>query len=41
MLPKEIGGFGLVGWVTDYKTAVCLAMANGKEISDYRFKISE
>ena len=28
-LPKEIGGFGLVDdvWVTDYKTAMCLAMA--------------
>ena len=28
-LAKEIGGFGLMDdvWVTDYKTAMCLAMA--------------
>jgi len=28
-LPKEIGGFGIMDdvWVTDYKTAICLAMA--------------
>ena len=28
-LPKEIGGFGIMDdvWVTDYKTAMCLAMA--------------
>ena len=28
-LPKEIGGFGIMDdvWVTDYKTSLCVAMA--------------